>query len=357
MMEGGRQTRGAIRARLPPEAFAPRPWRALLAVPLLLGIVALTWAMVFGRLPLTADIALGLTAGVLYGSLFFLGHEVAHGAVLRSRRLQNLILYPAFFVFLLSPTLWRIWHVRVHHTLTNVPGRDPDCYGTLANIKRMSHYHGVLLLTPGSGHWLSALHLLVWFTKQSQSVLWITARSNPDFAELDRRRAILETGTMCLVWLALVAWFGSLGALLAILLPMAVANFCVMSYIVTNHHLRPLGDGHNPLDDSMSVRSHPLLDRLFFHFSHHVEHHLFPNMSPYHAPGVRAVLEEIAGQRYLAPPHWWALWQVYQTPRIYDDDGNLVNVFTGRRIALADVEARLRAATVTASTEARSQPG
>lgn len=354
-MEGRRQIREAIRARLPPEAFAPRPGRAWLAVPLLLGIVALTGTMVFGRLPLIADIALGLSAGVLYASLFFLGHEVAHGAVLRSRKLQNLILYPAFAIFLLSPTLWRIYHVGVHHTLTNVPGRDPDTYGTLAAYKSMDHGNGVLLLAPGSGHWISALHLLTWFTVQSQSVLWRTAPSSPDFAELDRRRAILESGTMYLMWMALMPWFGPLNAVLAILLPMAVANFCVMTYVVTNHLLRPLGDGRNPLDNTMSVRSHPLLDQLFFHFSHHVEHHLFPNISTCQAPRVRAVLQEIAGDRYLAPPHWRALWQVYQTPRLYDDDGNLVNVFTGRRIALADVETRLRAATVTPSIEAPDQ--
>ena len=63
------------------------------------------------------------------------------------------------------------------------------------------------------------------------------------------------------------------------ILPMMMANATVMSYIATNHMLRPLVDSDDPLDNTLSLRTHWLVDALHWRFSHHVEHHLFPAMS------------------------------------------------------------------------------
>jgi fatty acid desaturase len=78
-----------------------------------------------------------------------------------------------------------------------------------------------------------------------------------------------------------------------------------------------------------------------FHFSHHLEHHLFPGMCSWYYPRVRASLRRHLGPDYLAPAHWHALHSVFSTPRLYDGGRSLVDPFSGRRVAVADVQADL----------------
>jgi hypothetical protein len=49
-------------------------------------------------------------------------------------------------------------------------------------------------------------------------------------------------------------------------------------------------DGPDSLSTTMSVSTFRVVDWLLFNFSHHVEHHLFPSMSPRYYPLVRQSL-------------------------------------------------------------------
>src|SRR6185436_4540481 len=115
-------------------------------------------------------------------------------------------------------------------------------------------------------------------------------------------------------------------------------------YIVTNHMLRPLSTERDSLTTSMSVTAHPILDWLHFHFSHHIEHHLFPTMASDSYPQVRAWLQDQLGDRYFAPPFGAALVAIFRTPRLYADPVTLVDPERGIHRALADVERELRGA-------------
>jgi fatty acid desaturase len=146
-----------------------------------------------------------------------------------------------------------------------------------------------------------------------------------------------------LFWVGLGLTIGVWPSLLAIVVPMLVANTSVMSYVATNHLLQPLVDDDDQLAASMSVTTHPWLDLIHFNFSHHVEHHLFPAMSSKYFPLVRAKLRRHAGDRYLAPPHWRALRMVFGTPRFHDPRDVLVDPASGRAMPIADVTEALRA--------------
>jgi fatty acid desaturase len=100
-------------------------------------------------------------------------------------------------------------------------------------------------------------------------------------------------------------------------LPLLLANFTVMSYIVTNHQLNPLATVNDPLATSLSVRVPRWVDILHLNFSHHTEHHLFPGLNPVHAPKVKALVKRLWPDRYHDMPHWRALWALWKTPRIY----------------------------------------
>lgn len=335
---------GQLRDRLPPEVFERQPLRALLVLPAVAAIVALTVGVVGGGWAWWADLLSVLVLANLYALLGFLAHEVLHGAVVRRRWLQDAIGAIGFGPFLVSPTLWRVWHNQVHHGNTNAGDRDPDSFGTMRRFERAPSTRIVTKLAPGSRSPVSYLFLFYWFTFHGQVVLWIQSRFLRGFERLDRRRATAETAVFVGAWLAFGVWAGPRGALLAGVVPMLIANAIVMSYIATNHFMRPQTERNEPVENSMSVTTLPLLDVLHLNFSHHVEHHLFPAMSARFAPQVRAELQSLVGAAYVSPPHGRAVAALYRTPRVYLDAQTLVDPYDDRRVAIPDLTAILTAA-------------
>jgi fatty acid desaturase len=271
------------------------------------------------------SLLLGLVAGQSFAAMGFLAHEVLHGSVVASTRLQTFLGYLGFAPMLVSPTLWRTWHNQVHHRRTNLGNSDPDGFGTIERYEMAPSTRFVTRLAPGSGRPLSYLFFAYWFTFHGQVVLWLQSRYLRGFRRMNRRRAIVDTLVSLAVWVAVAVLAGPFHALFAVVVPLVVANFIVMSYIATNHFMRPLTKVNDPLENSMSVNTLAVLDRLHFNFSHHVEHHLFPNMSGKHAPRVRAWLLEHCADRYVSPPHWLAIAYLYRTPRVYLDAHTLVD--------------------------------
>ena len=362
-----REWRNALRRELPAHLFRPRPWRALWALPIAAVIAAGTWAVIALPLPLVAAIPLSLAVGNCYASLLHFAHEVGHGAAVRSRWLQNAILALGLAVFWVEPSFWRLWHNCAHHGHTNDPDLDPDSVGTLAAFERAGGWHRRLLLalSPGPGRWLGARYLFFTFHVHAQVVLWSKSRRHPGFARLRRGRAGLYSAALAAGYVALGMASGWRGAILAVIVPTMIANLGVMSYIATNHLLRPLATERDSLTTSMSVTAHPVLDWMHFHFSHHIEHHLFPAMGSDGYPLVRALLQRHAGERYLAPPFGAALVALFRTPRLYADATTLIDPSVGGvRYPLADVERALRAASTATpratwlrGRRARGRPG
>jgi len=126
---------------------------------------------------------------------------------------------------------------------------------------------------------------------------------------------------------------------------MMVSNSIVMSYIVTTHMLCPMVQTRDTLITSMSVTTNRVFDILHFHFSHHLEHHLFPTMCSRYYPLVRQSLRRHLADHYIAPPHWRALLALFRTPRLYEGSHTLVDPLSGRRVEIPIVLASLRKTT------------
>jgi omega-6 fatty acid desaturase (delta-12 desaturase) len=63
-----------------------------------------------------------IVAGVATGSLFILGHDAAHDALVSNKVLNRLLARILFLPSLHNFSLWRLVHNREHHALTNVKG-------------------------------------------------------------------------------------------------------------------------------------------------------------------------------------------------------------------------------------------
>ncbi|MCP4328562.1 MAG: acyl-CoA desaturase [Alphaproteobacteria bacterium] len=316
-IESEASLKARLRADLPPETFARNPWRALLIVPQVVAVVGGSAAILFLPLPWYVALLIALALGNTYAGLMFFGHEITHGATVASRRLQNALLYPCFAIFFMSPELWRAWHNKTHHPNTNIPGKDPDNFGTLEQFNKGNRTsHRLIKFAPGSGHWSSAFYMFCSFALQGADVLWRQSLTMPSLSRLNRRRAITDSVLMAAFWIALGIAIGLYAALFVIIIPMIVANTIVMSYFVTNHMLRPLTYEKDSLGTTISVRTPKIIDRLHFHSGHHVEHHLFPGMRTSRLPLIREGLLRHAPERYIAPPHWLALVMVSMPARL-----------------------------------------
>jgi fatty acid desaturase len=172
------------------------------------------------------------------------------------------------------------------------------------------------------------LSLLFGFTGQSSQML-IHARARLGMPARDHRVALAETAAGIAVWATVAILVGPLAFLFVYVLPLVVANWIVMAFILTNHGLSPGTAVNDPLANSLTVTVPRLAGWLSLGFGYHVEHHLFPAMSTRHAPRVRALLLEQWPERYQSMPLGAALLQLHRTARVYRDDVTLCDPKSG----------------------------
>jgi fatty acid desaturase len=319
----------AVREAVPSSVFAPAPARALWLLPYAAVVIAGTVAIShrWGGWPVA--VVLSLLIGHSFAGAAFVGHETLHGSVVRNRRLRWLIGWLAFVPFTLSPTLWVGWHNQRHHRFTAQDGRDPDSYPTLAKYRESRALRIIHPLTPRQGHWLGALSLLLSFTAQGKAIL-IRSREFLGFTARQRLVTWIETLMGVLLWVAVSWLIGARAFLFAFGLPLMIGNVILVAYILTNHSLSPLTQVNDPLLNSMSVTAPRVIERLHLNFGYHVEHHLFPAMSPRHAPLVRKILRAHWPEQYQSMPFLRAIRRLFSTARVYKDSVTLIDPPSGR---------------------------
>ncbi|MBE7451315.1 MAG: fatty acid desaturase [Kofleriaceae bacterium] len=319
-----------LRPVLPPEVFQPARSRLLWLPVHLAAIAAMIVAVASGWVPGFAAPLVSLAIGVSLAGLTFLGHETLHGGVVRGKRLRRVVGWLGFLPFVVSPRLWMAWHNREHHGHTNEVDRDPDMYPTRAA------YDGSRLVRVvtdrfalGGRRWTGVLSLLFGFTGQSgQMLVWARRRGLLDAR--GHRVAIAETALGLAVWATVAVLVGPLAFLFVYVLPLIVANWLVMAFILTNHGLNPQTAINDPLVNSLSVTVPRVADWLTLGFGYHVEHHLFPAMSTRHGPRVRDAIRARWPERYQSMPLGQALLALHRTARVYQDPVTLVDPRSGQ---------------------------
>ena len=315
-----------LRNALPDAVFAPARSR-LLRVPLHMAVAIATIAAIArGWLPWPLVPVASLVVGINFACLTFIAHEALHGGITRKRWLQRIVGWIGLLPFTLSPQLWIAWHNRDHHAHAQMPD-DPDAYATLDRyFARASTRFSVDRFSLSCGRWRGVLSLLLGFTVQSADQLFASRA----LTRRERRRAFAETATMAAVWVGLALAIGLVPFVFAYVVPLLVANACVMAFIVTNHSLSPRVDIDDPLVSSLSVTTPRVIDWLTLGFGYHVEHHLFPAMSTRHGAAVRAELIARWPERYQSMPLEQALARMHRTARVYKHDTTLFDPRTAR---------------------------
>jgi len=323
----------ALSKVLPPEVFANRPRR-------------LIWLLVHGAVSAAGIIAIArgwgglwaaplfaLVIGHSFACMAFVGHETLHGSVVRGSRARHLVGWVALLPFMISPRLWVVWHNKVHHGNATHPDIDPDIYPSLAQYRSSRALRVLDRLSLGLDHPAGVASLIFGLTVQSLHCLFRVGGQRQYMSRREQLLAIGETLAGVAGWTALGIALGPLAFLFAFVIPLLVANAVVMAYILTNHGLSPYTKLNDPLLNSLSVTTPRVIAVLHLNFGYHVEHHMFPRMSPANAPLLRRLLMQRWPERYQSMPLWRALYLLAHTPRIHLTPETLIDPRTGRTFA------------------------
>lgn len=317
--------RNIVSPHLSKECFELNPKR--LAIAAVYGAInlALIWMAVFYVESLLLKVLMGIVIGHFNAGLAFVTHEVLHGSVIKGKKLQDIISFFTFSTFQMSPTMWRFWHNKLHHSHTQDNVRDPDAYPTVLIFKQSKLMQRIFRLTPGSGYIRSYFYFLYWFSFQVHlNTLYMRFR-NRLWTQLDQKRVTVEYILLLAFTGAYVYFIGWNNLIPLFFIPIAVQNYCIMSYISTNHNLSPTTRRNDPLVNSLTVTTNPIQDVLHLNFGYHVEHHLFPTMSGAHMKKVHQALKSAFPSDFKYMRKTEALKLLYKTPRIYKDAKTLIH--------------------------------
>ncbi|MEP6512481.1 MAG: fatty acid desaturase [Parafilimonas sp.] len=267
---------------------------------------------------------LSIIVGHSFACVFFLGHEIAHGTVVKDKKLIIFFSTICFAPFGLHGKGWVYAHNGKHHLNTQHSVKDPDCFGNKKYrynkiLQRMTKF------LPGSGSPLSYLFMFWYFSFYAIYIVWIYKPSI-----FTNRRDKIESRLFLILVYALWILFSALampfGFLYLFLIPLLISNFVVMSYISTNHFLNPLtSEVNDSLVNSLTVKTYKIFNVLHMNFSYHVEHHVFPYVNPKYAPLISRALKEKFPNEYNEMSQAKAIKLLYQRPKFYHDEVTLIN--------------------------------
>ncbi len=343
----------ALRPRLPPSAFSTNPDRlALVAINLAILALGLVMADGLDQWPtfaLVAFLPFALVMGNSVVVLLFSTHDLLHGRSLKGRAWRRLVGLAGLAVLWMPPSLWQAVHNREHHGHTNSLA-DPD----RSYLEAQAHGWGKAiqhLFVPSNQvrwPWLVVGLSSSWGVHNLRLLLSVLLRNDgssqgPAGFRVSRRerRAIgLELALIALLHLGVLLWLDlhPLKLLLGYFLPIWIGYGVAIAYIFSNHMLCPLTEVNDPLRNSLSLQMPRWIDLLHLNFSHHTEHHLFPDLDSSHYPLVRKLLIEHYGEHYqlVSGRRAWSL--LMATPRLYRDATTLVGSDGLGAVAIPDLQ-------------------
>jgi fatty acid desaturase len=267
---------------------------------------------------------LSVLVGHSFGCLGFIAHETCHGGAIKNRKLRHLLTGILFSPFGIGPHLWSRWHNAEHHGHTQHPDLDPDRLFLVAEYQ----HNPVLKWLYRRSQLARNLVIFGFFSlmmSQHNITTMIRFLRDPKVAYQERAVILFQFVAPKVFWIGVTLLLGWQVLLMGYVLPLLVANALVISYISTNHFLNPLSDESDVLASSLSVtlpRWLGWLDAMHGRFGAHVAHHLFPQAPTRHARKLERHLARLWPERFHSMPFAQALKMLWNTPWIYDEDGD-----------------------------------
>ena len=226
-------------------------------------------------------------AALVVSGLFIIGHDAAHEALFKSRRLNSIVghvaMLPSWHVY----EAWVLGHNRIHHGHTVREGMDfvwhpvtPEQYGEMSGYQRLRH-------RVEWSWWGAGLYYLreIWFNKM------ITFNPPAKWAKAIRRDIIfmfagVGLGMALFGWLGWLSYGSAVGVVWmivkAVVIPFLGFNFVIGS-VVHVHHVQPdirwwsrrdWTKFRGQMEGTTILRAPWVIDLFFHSIMVHIPHHV-----------------------------------------------------------------------------------
>ena len=257
-----------------------------------------------------------ILAGSLTGILFVIGHDACHGSLTSSNGLNKVLGRIAFLPSLHPYASWEFAHNRVHHTWTNLRGKDyawapysKDEYDRLPRVRRgLERFYR-------TAYGLGLYYLLEYWW---QHLMFPCAAEREEMRNdrtflLDRLAVLAFTACQVAVVIALWRWWPSAddgrsllnltsGLGWGVVLPFLMLNWLI-GFAIFQHHNHPEVAWYANEDDwdffrgQVQGTTHVILPwglgKLFHNIMEHTAHHANPRIPLYNLPECQRELEQI----------------------------------------------------------------
>lgn len=270
---------------------------------------ALTLIGIYFVTPLSLRVAFACANGLAIGLLFIVGHDACHGALMRAPWANALLARIAFLPSLHPYVAWAYSHNALHHSWTNLKGRDP-VYAPLS----LEEYDGLNAFQQSRERFERSFFGVGLLYLRS---IWWRLEIAP---EKRHRHAMQRIGNFnqdrCLVavFLAVHICFAAFLAggltpqfvtllLFGILIPFLVWNWLI-GFVTYHHHTHPTLQWFDDESEWTAFRGQILgtahvvpptpIDRILLHILQHPAHHVDPTVPLYRLVAAQRNIADIA---------------------------------------------------------------
>ena len=277
------------------------------------GIDVVLWLMLLVGAGSWAWVALGswwaIPAFVVYGALYGGAadprwHECGHGTAFRTSWLNELVYFPASFMLLREPTVWRWSHVR-HHSDTIVVGRDAEIvfprpidvrawtvnlFGLTsvpALVRRIVRHACDRLDADVAGYVPSELHRRVVWEARSYLVGIVGVLA----------ACVVTAGFVPLLFVVGPTFYGA----------------WLMAFFGTTQHAGLREDVLDHRWNTRTVYMNPVFRFLYLNMNYHIEHHMFPTVPYRNLPALHGAIRDDLPEP--SPSTWAAYREIWTAAR------------------------------------------
>ncbi|MFN4261547.1 MAG: fatty acid desaturase [Gemmataceae bacterium] len=344
-----------VRGQIPPDVSSRSTVLGLAVTVIALTVYGVAFAGVLAAPWWPAQVACSLVAGIFIGTVFVCGHDACHGS-LTPNDLLNRILGRVCFLPSLTPfTSWEFAHNRIHHSYTNLRGRDyawapfaKDEYDRLPPLRRLLERHYRAFWGLGTyylvEYWWKHLLFLSHSERQEMKrpglfagdCLLVAGFAATQVAGVTWWSQSLSptAGT----WAAFTSW--PMLLLLAVGLPFLIWNW-VMGFSIYQHHNHPRIVWYatkeewdffaGQVESTVHIQLPAVFEWLSAHIMQHTAHHVNPKIPLYRLTESQRHIEQ-AYPAAIVVERWSIRRMAYNLAvcKLYDYDNHRWLNFQGR---------------------------
>lgn len=300
------ETIAQVKAHVPEALKSKSLWIGPLLFAISATLYISTFAVIMAPLPFWIRCLASAANAIFIATLFIVGHDACHGSLTPKPWLNKLLgrlsFLPSWHPFI----SWDLGHNRIHHSWTNLKGRDyvwtplsPQEYRELSATGRfLQRFYRSL---PGIGCYY---FWEVWFKHMIFPRNADRKRMSPALLAADRSAVALFIGCQIAISVAtsihfqIPAWHS---LLLAVVLPQILWNQ-LMGLVILLHHTHPKVRWFDDPEEwnffngqvrgTVHVKFPWPVGAILHHIMDHTAHHVDPRIPLYHLPDAQVVMEK-----------------------------------------------------------------